>query len=158
MSRIVWAPLVFAASCGFYLFLAGSADTVELLAMAFCVTLGTALAVGLSVVAKAPIALRPPPRAILRPLAALLPELVGVGRRLAAVAFHGAGGYEGGFVHQPFDFGVADAREAGRRAMTLIGVSLAPRSFVVRGEKADGTVLLHGFPPKPVSPDTRWPA
>lgn len=158
MSRFVWAPLVFAASCGFYLFLAGSTDVVELLAMAVCATLGTALAVGLSIVAKAPIALRPPPRAIFRPFAALLPELLVVGRRLSTVALRGAGRHEGGFVHQPYAFGDASAREAGRRAVTLIGISLAPRSFVVRGEEADGTVLLHGFPPKPPSPDTRWPA
>lgn len=158
MSRIVWAPVLFAVLCGFYLFLAGSADGVELSGMAICAALGVALALGLSINAKAPIALRPPPRAILKPLAALMPELVAVGRRLVAVAVTGTDRHEGGFAQQPFEFGDATPREAGRRAVTLIGVSLAPRTFVVRGHREDSAVLLHGFPPKAVSPDTRWPA
>ena len=158
MSRIVWAPLTWLVAAGFYLFLAGDDSTVELVAMAVCATLGTALAVALSLVPEKHFALRPAPRAILRPLAALLPELLAVGRELADVSIGGASRHRGAFVHQPFDFGSDTPREAGRRAVTLIGVSLAPRGFVVRGEQADGKVLLHGFPPKPVSSDTKWPA
>ncbi len=158
MSRLVWAALTWIVLAGFYLFLAGSGGTVEYIAMLFCCTLGTALAVGVSLVAREHFALRPAPRAVLKPIAALLPDFFGVVRELVDVALHGAGRHRGDYVHQPFDFGANSPREAGRRAVTTIGVSLAPRTFVVRGERADGTLLLHGFPPKPVSPDRQWPA
>ncbi len=158
MSRYVWAPLMWIVLAGFYLFLAGSADTVELIAMLVCCTLGVMLAVGLSLVAQEHFTLRPAPRAILKPFAALLPDFYAVGRELVAVAIHGGGRHCGDYVRQPFDFGAATPREAGRRAVTTIGVSLAPRTFLVRGNRSDGTLLLHGFPAKPVSPDGRWPA
>ena len=158
MGRIVWVGTTLLVLAGVYLLLAGSFDTVEAIAMLVCTVLGTALVVGQSVVANEHVTLRPAPRAILGPLAALLPELYAVGRQLFDVAIHGASRHRGDYVHQPFDFGTDDPREAGRRAVTLIGVSLAPRSFVIRGERANGTVLLHGFPPKPMSPDRRWPA
>lgn len=158
MSRIVWAPLTWLVLAGFYLLLAGSADTVEIIGMLVCCTLGTALAVGLSLVAHEHFALRPAPRAILRPLAAAIPEFLTVGRELIAVAIHGAGRHRGDYIHQPYDFGAATPRDAGRRAVTTIGVSLAPRTFLVRGDRGAGTLLLHGFPPKPASDDTRWPA
>ena len=158
MSRIVWAPLTFIVLAGFYLFLAGSLGTVEIVSALVCCTLGTTLAVGLSLVAKTHFTLRPAPRAILRPLASALPEFLTVGRELVGVALRGAGRHHGDYVHQPFDFGADTPSEAGRRAVTLIGVSLAPRTFVVRGNRADDSILLHGFPAKPVSPDRRWPA
>ena len=158
MSRFVWAPLTWIVLAGFYLFFAGSVDAVEITVMLVCCTLGAALAVGLSLVAQEHFALRPAPRALFKPLAALLPEFFTVGRELFAVAIHGSHRHNGDYVHQPFDFGAATPREAGRRAVTTIGVSLAPRTFLVRGNRSDGTLLLHGFPAKPVSPDERWPA
>ena len=158
MSRFVWAPLTWIALAGFYLGLAGSISTVEIVATLVCCTLGTALAIGLSLIAQEHFILRPVPRAVFRPFAAALPEFFTVGRELVAVALRGSGRHHGDYVHQPFDFGAAAPRDAGRRAVTTIGVSLAPRTFLVRGERADGTLLLHGFPPKPVSEDQRWPA
>ena len=158
MSRYVWAPLTWLVLAGFYLFLAGSGGTVEYIAMVVCCTLGTALAVGLSLVAREHFILRPVPRAVLKPIAAALPEFVTVGRELVAVALHGASRHVGDYVRQPYDFGAATPLDAGRRAVNTIGVSLAPRTFLIRGNRADGTLLLHGFPPKPASDDRRWPA
>lgn len=158
MSRFVWLPLTWIALAGFYLVLAGGVGTVEIIAMLVCCTLGSGVALGLSLVARERIVLRPPPRAILRPLAATLPELFTVGRALFLVALRGASRHDGDYVRQPFVFGDDSPREAGRRALSLIGVSLTPRGFVVRDERGTGTVLLHGFPAKPVSADTRWPS
>ena len=154
----MWASLTWLVLAGFYLSFAGDVGMVEIIAMVICCSLGTALAVGLSLVAREHFMLRPPPRAILRPLAALLPEFLAVGRALILVAVRGDRGNRGGWVHQPFDFGAAAPREAGRRAVTTIGVSLTPRTFVVRGERETGSLLLHGFPAKAASSDERWPA
>lgn len=158
MSRYVWAPLTWFVLAGFYLFLAGSIGTVEVIAMLVCCTLGAALALGLSLVAREHFIVRPAPRAIFRPLVALVPEFFTLGRELMSIAIHGAGRHQGGYVHQRYAFGAATPREAGRRAITTIGVSLAPRTFLVRANRADGTLLLHGLPPKPTSSDEQWPA
>ncbi len=157
MGRIVWGVAVFVVLSGLYLFLAGTVDAVEIIAMVVCAAAGTALAVALETVAKRNYAPLPPPKAILRPFAALLPELLVVGRELVAVALHGAAAQRGTFVRQPFEPGADDTRSSGRRALTIIGISLAPRTFAIRGERTD-TLLLHGLPPKPASRDTAWPA
>ena len=156
MGRIVWVIATFVALAGLYLFLAGSVDAVEIAAALVCAGLGTTLAVALEIVAKRNFEPRPPLRAVLRPFAALLPETAVVGRELVSAAVTGTTRQRGDFIRQPFEPGADDARSAGRRALTVIGVSLAPRTFVVRGELSDA-LLLHGLPPKPISSDRRWP-
>lgn len=157
MGRFVWGVAVFATLAGLYLFLAGTVDAVELTAMAICAGAGTAMAIALEDVAKRNYLLMPPPKAILRPLLALLPELLLVGRELVAAIVVGPSRQRGEFTRQPFEPGGDDPRAAARRALTVIGVSLAPRTFVVRGELSDH-LLTHGLPPKPPSPDRVWPA
>ena len=157
MGRVIWGIVVFALLAGLYLFLAGTVDAVELTAMAVCAGAGTALALALETVAKRNYAPLPPPKAVVRPLLALIPELFIVGRELAAAVAAGPNRHRGDFSRQPFVPGGADPRSAARRALTIIGVSLAPRTFVVRGELSDH-LLTHGLPPKPVSADREWPA
>ena len=157
MGRIVWGIAVFCLLAGLYLFLAGTVDTVELTAMLVCAATGTTLAIALEVVAKRNYLPLPPAKAIVRPILALLPELLVVGRELLAVAVAGATRQRGGFVQQPFEPGGDEPRAAARRAITIIGVSLAPRTFAIRGERTE-TLLTHGLPPKPPSADTAWPA
>ena len=157
MGRIIWGVVVLLVLSGLYLFLAGTVDLVELVAMAVCAAAGTALAIALEMVAKRNYAPLPPPRAIFKPLAVLLPELFIVGRELIRVALTGATGQRGAFVQQPFTPGGDEPRAAARRAITIIGVSLAPRTFVIRGERTD-KLLLHSLPQKAASSDTAWPA
>ena len=157
MSRIVWGIVVFCLLAGLYLFLAGSIDAVEIIAMVFCAAVGTALATALEVVAKRNYLPRPPPRAIAMPMLALVPELLVVGRELVSVVVSGESRMRGAFVQQPFEPGGDDPRAAARRAITIIGVSLAPRTFAIRGERTN-QLLTHGLPPKPPSPDKAWPA
>ena len=138
-----------------YLFLAGTVDTVEMTAGFVCAGAGTALAIGLRRVAHRRLAFGPPPaRAILRPIAALIPETLSVGRQLVAAIFAGTD-QRGAFVRQSFDPGADDRRSTGRRAIAVIGGSLAPGSFVIRGDRSE-TMILHALPSKPPSPDPRW--
>ena len=157
MGRIVWGVAVFCCLAGLYLFLAGTVDAVEVTAMVVCAAAGTTLAIALEVVAKRNYEPLPPARAVTRPIVALLPELLVVGRELIAVAVTGATHMRGAFVQQPFEPGVDEPRAAARRALTIIGLSLAPRTFAIRGELTD-KLLTHGLPPKPPSSDTVWPA
>ena len=157
MGRIVWGVAVFALLAGFYLFLAGSIDAVEITAMIVCAAAGTALAVALETVAKRTYLPLPPLKAIVKPLLVLLPELFIVGRELVAAMITGPTRQRGEFTQQPFEPGGDEPRAAARRALTVIGVSLAPRTLVVRGELTDH-LLTHGLPPKPPSSDRAWPA
>ena len=157
MGRIVWRIATAVGLFGLYLFLAGDVSLVEIVAGLICAGTGNGLALALDRVAKRhfgpPVRLR----AVLRPLAALIPETLVVGRDLLVVALWGTEGQRGAFLLQPFDPGVDDRASATWRALSVLGVSLAPRTFVIRGER-DTTLLLHGFPPKVPSPDAEWPA
>ena len=158
MNRIAGAALTFIVAFGFYLFLAGKLDAVEVTAGLVCATAALVITMGMNHVAERHYAFRPPLRALLNPFAALVPEAVAVGRVLVAVIITGIERQRGDFMTQPFEAG--DGHEAatrGRRALSVLGISLAPRTFVVRGE-AGGSLLLHGLPAQPVSPNRRWPA
>ena len=157
MGRIVWKVAVFLLLAGLYLFLAGTIDAVEVTAMLVCAAAGTTLAVAVERVAKRNYSPMPLLGAVIRPFMALLPELIVVARTLVAAAIGGATRQRGEFVQQPYDPGGSDPRSAGRRALTVIGLSLAPRAFVVRGDRTDA-VLLHELPAKPTSADKAWPA
>ena len=157
MGRIIWGVIVFALLAGIYLFLAGTVDAVELTAMAICAAAGTTLTVALATVAKRTYVPVPAPKAIALPVLALIPELFTVGRELVAAIVVGPTRQRGGFMRQPFEPGGDEPRAAARRALTVIGISLAPGTFVVRGELSDH-LLTHGLPPKAPSPDRTWPA
>ena len=148
---IIW--LAFAA---FYLLLAGDVSPVELVAGVACASAATSLGIGLSHIAHRRFAGWPSPRAIFRPLAALIPETFVVGRQLVAAIFVFRD-QRGAYVRQPFAPGGDDAVSAGRRAAVVLGISLAPGSFVIRGDRTD-TMILHALPEKSPSSDRVWPA
>lgn len=137
--------------------LAGEISTVEVVAALVCSGLGTAVALGLITIARRRFRFRPAPDAVLRPWAALVPETFAVGQQLIAATIRLVD-QRGGFVRQPFDPGETDdPTDAGRRAVAVLGISLAPRSFAVRGDRSD-TMILHTLPERSASPDRRWPA
>ena len=149
--------IVFAVAFGSYLFLAGTIDTAELVAAFVCASAATTMAAGLAFVAVRRFRFAPPTGAVWRPIAALLPETFIVGRELVRVALNGTDRQQGDFVRQPFEAAGTDPLSHGRRALVVLGISLAPRSFVLRGER-DDILLLHALPAKPPSTDTAWPA
>lgn len=147
----VWLGLV-----GLYILLAGDLGMFELISAAVCATSGTALAVGLSRIAFRRFAGWPAPRAVWRPLLALAPETLAVGRQLIAAIFT-VKAQRGAYFLQPFEPGGDDPLSRARRAAVVVGVSLAPGSFVIRGDRTD-TMILHALPPKErASPDPLWP-
>ena len=157
MRLFLRVTLLFLVLLGTYLFLAGEVSIVEIIAGVVTAGAATGLAVALVVVAKKHFRLSPPATAILHPLAALFPEFYQVGKQLIIVALQGTSGQRGDFVEQPFEPGGDDATSAGRRAATVIGASLAPGGFVVRGDR-DEALLLHTWPEKRPSRDRVWPA
>lgn len=157
MGRIVWGVILFASLACLYLLLAGSIDAVEATAASIGAVAGTALAVSLSLVSHQRFAWTVPGRAIVRPLAALAPDAWSVGRTLLTIILRGSRPHEGDFARQSFDPGQDDAASATRRAVVVLGMSLAPRSYVVRGERTD-ELLLHSLPRKAPSADIHWPA
>ena len=157
MRRMMTGVLVFTVAFGLYLFFAGTIETVEVVAGLVCASATTILVAGLAIVAIRQFRFAAPSRAIWRPFAALLPETLMVGRELMNVALRGTSRQRGDFVRQPFEPAGDDPLSHGRRAVTVLGISLAPRTFVIRGERGD-IMLLHAMPTKPPSSDTTWPA
>ena len=157
LRQIVGGALGWAAYAGLYLFFAGTIDTIEVTFAAVCATIALGLAYATRATARRRFGGILPPRAILRPVASLWPDLLVVGRELVKVSIAGSQRQRGDFVRQPFDSGGDEALSRTRRAAAIIGVSLAPRTFVVRGEDSD-ELLLHCLPAKAPSADHRWPA
>ncbi|MFC0410135.1 hypothetical protein [Roseomonas elaeocarpi] len=58
---------------------------------------------------------------------------------------------------QPFEPGGPDARDAARRALVILGLSLAPNGFVLDDTGEAEGLPLHRLAPQPVAADRRWP-
>lgn len=157
MGRIVWGAAAWLCFMGFYLFLSGTVDAVELGAAIIAASLATALLLGIAGVSHRHFRFAIPAKAVLPPLVSLVPECLIVGRELIAVAVFGTTGQRGAFVRQAFRPGGSEATSVARRAVVVLGVSLAPRTFVIRGERQD-SLLLHSLPSKTPSADLDWPA
>ena len=128
MGLYLRVALLFLVLLGLYLVFAGEVSTVELIAGSLAALAATGLGVALVVVAKRHFRVARPVKAVLSPLPSLLTEFFKVGRELVVVALRGASGQQGSFVHQPFEPGGEDAASAGRRAATILGISVAPGS------------------------------
>jgi len=97
----------------------------------------------------------PPLRTVVSLLGALGRETGTVGLALLrAVTGAPAGGQ---VTPQPFEPGGPDARDAARRALVILGLSLAPNGFVLDDTEAQEALPLHRLVPQPVAPDRRWP-
>lgn len=157
MRRSILSIAAWIALAGIYLVLAGTLDAVEATSAVLAGGVAAALGAVMAYVARRDYALVVPPRAVLSPLRGVLPDFFAVGRQLVAAALHGSTRQRGDFVRQPFEPGGTDRASRTRRAAAIIGVSLAPRSFVIRGEESD-ELLLHCLPEKAPSADRAWPA
>ena len=94
-------------------------------------------------------------RALVRPLAHLPRATAQTGLVLGRVVWRG--GSPGRAGRARFSCGAKDdAREASRRALAIIGSSLAPDRFVVDVDCNNRTALLHDLVRSDREPDERW--
>ena len=91
----------------------------------------------------------------IRALAALLPATMRTAAVLGKVAAHG--GSPSRSMRSRFRPGESeDRRERSRRAIAVLGASLAPNRFVVNAERGRGEALLHSIDRSDDEPDPEW--
>jgi hypothetical protein len=143
---------------GLYLLLAGEVSLTEIAADFAVSILILAFALVQRRIAvhrlRLPLAMKP----YARPVAALLPDTFRVGKVIVASLIRRPGTKTGHLLHQPFIPGDFSPRQAGRRAVVELGVSLAPNAFAICVKPQDNTLLLHCLHPKQASPDRTWPS
>lgn len=144
---------------GLYLLLAGQASGSELGAAAVVALLGTGFAASLRHCGGRGLSFadRPSLRVVGRLLAALAGDSVRVGRVLARVALRGASASPGRVLVQGFRAGADTPRAEGRRALVVLGASLAPNGFVVEVEAGQDLMRVHHLAPAPAKADRTWP-
>ena len=94
----------------------------------------------------------------LRTTVQIVPDTGRVAWALLRVVFAGAHASGGAIAEQPFTVGKSSPRDAARRAVTTLGVSLAPNGYVLRVFAAEDSLLLHRLVPASVSSNRKWPA
>jgi hypothetical protein len=149
------AALIF---LGVYLMFAGQVSATELLAGIPAAVAAAAYAVLLHRVAERPFRLDAPwPRVLGKPLMALFPDVIRVGRTLLRVLWRRPPGMVGTIVRQPFQAGGADPASAARRGLVTLAASLAPNGYGMDILDGADVLVLHRLAPAPLAPDQRWP-
>ena len=95
---------------------------------------------------------------VLRSVIQIVPDTGRVGWSLVRIVFAGARASKGAIAEQSFRIGAPLPQDAARRAVTTLGVSLAPNGYVLRVFAADESLLIHRLVPVNVSTDTEWPS
>jgi hypothetical protein len=131
---------------GAYLLLAGEISATECIAAAIAVPATAALILARRRNGNGRLAFTAPAPTILRPLVALLPDTVEVGRALALAIRFGQSrpkhpGDPGAFIRQP----PPPPEPVGSKGLRILSQSLTPKSFVL-GE-TNGAELLHRLTP-----------
>ena len=140
---------------GLYLLLAGQAGGTEFAAAVPAVLLAAGMGRALQAHADRRVQLRAPwPRVLLRPSASICLDSVRVGIALLhAIARPDA--HAGEISRQAFRAGGGQPHEAGRRALVVLGASLAPNGLVV--DVSADALSMHRLVPARPQDDTEWP-
>lgn len=138
-----------------YVLFAGQFSPDELVAAAAC---GLAVSLWwLALRKQAPRVFRFEPRAgsaVFRATASLPAATAKVAARLAVAVASGRGGE---LAHRPFVHGREDdPADAGRRAVAVLALSLAPDSFAVRDHAGEDSLAVHAILPRAPEIDARW--
>lgn len=145
------------ALAGFYLLFAGQISVTEIIAGVPATLACAGFAVLLHGAQSRRLRLRAPwPRMVLMPLAALLPDVAKVGGVLVRALWRRPSGTVGVVSRQPFRHG-GDG-DAGRRALSTLGLSLAPNGYVLTIPDGQDAMVLHRLAPAAADPDPEWPA
>lgn len=63
----------------------------------------------------------------------------------------------GGMTMQPFDPGGLTPIDAARRALVMLGASVAPNFYVIEVREPPQGMLMHALVPRKPAADLRWP-
>ncbi len=96
-------------------------------------------------------------RIALRALAAIPPDALRVGRALLRSLQGPRYAQTGLAAQQPFLQGNDSAADATRRALVVLGTSLAPNGYVLMMPEGSETMVLHRLVQVPPRPDREWP-
>ncbi len=154
-------PFCLMALCGFagfYLLLAGSLSRTEVIACAVVAVGMAGLATVLHLRQEHRLRLSMPPVRALWRLACSLPlDTANVGLVLLRTLRRRPDGQLTAIAAQPFQPGEDDPEDAARRALVILGSSLAPNGFVVELPRDARALRLHRLASAAPSRDTRWP-
>ena len=145
---------------GIYILFAGQVSVTEIEAGAPAAVAAAGFTVLLHRVAEPERAFRlkaPWLRVLGKPLAALFPDAVRVGRALLQALWRRPSSAVGLVVRQPFQEGGGDPASAARRGLVTLGSSLAPNGYVLGIPDEEEALLLHRLAAVPPDPDQRWP-
>ena len=92
-----------------------------------------------------------------RAFGAVVPDLWRVARGLLQAVRRRPDEMQGVITHVPFRFGGAGADDAGRRAVVVSAVSLAPNGFVVGMDDERNELIVHQLVPGAIRDDREWP-
>lgn len=95
--------------------------------------------------------------AMLRSVAAVLPDLWRVGRGLLQAMRQRPAEMQGVITHVPFRFGGVGSDDVGRRATVVTAISLAPNGFAVGMDHVRDELIVHQLVPDAVGGDPEWP-
>lgn len=155
MPRWLLTLLLAGLLLGLYLLLAGQASATEFLAAVPAVLLAVGMAQALRTHADRQMQLQAPWRQVLlRPLASICSDSVRVGVALLHAIVRPAA-HAGMVSRQAFRAGGDQPCEAGRRALVVVGGSLAPNGFVL--EVLPDALSTHRLVPAQPQDDTEWP-
>lgn len=155
MPRWLLTILLAGLLLGLYLLLAGQASGTEFVAAVPAVFLAAGMGQALRAHADRRMQLQAPWRQVLlRPLASICLDSVRVGVALLHAIVR-PDAHAGMVSRQAFRAGSDQPREAGRRALVVLGASLAPNGFVL--DVSPDALSMHRLAPVQPQDDTEWP-
>jgi hypothetical protein len=159
MPQTLFCILAFAGSAGLYLLFAGQLSSTELLTAGLVAAAFTLLTAILRLRHDRRLSLPwPPVRALLRPFASLFADSGRVGLVLLRAILHRPSGAVGAASPQPYRAGGQAPADSGRRALVILGSSLAPNGFVLEDLPDNGDrLVMHRLAQVGPSRDREWP-
>lgn len=154
--RIACVWVAFAAA---YVLFAGQLSLTEAIAGVPMATAVSAFVEALRRCEQRALRLRAPwLRLLRRALASLAVDAVRVGGVLLRALVHRPAAPVGRLARQPFRQGGGAPREAGRRALATLAISVAPNGYRVDAGGQGDVMVVHRLVDVPPAPDREWPA
>jgi hypothetical protein len=152
LAAIVWCVLF-----GLYLLFAGTVGVTEAIAGVVAASLATGLMAFVHAGRDRFLRLRPPLRALARPLLGVVTDSGRVAAVLVRAILRRPVGPVGTVVRQDFRQGGENADDAGRRGIVTLSASLAPNGYTLHIPEGENVMVMHRLAAVAPSPDREWP-